>query len=116
MTKLDLGSFHERERAISSETSVEEFDRVAYAARALEVLRPRGLRVALCEGTRAVRVSVGRDWGGPPTARWAMVSIPRSASRRAIGQALLTLAEPSAPPYTVDCLARLPGAQEGRSS
>ncbi len=70
----------------------ESFDRMAFAERALALVRPRGTTVAICEGSRRVRLERGRQWGGEPDARWAILSIPRNASRRAILNAVLTLA------------------------
>ena len=85
------------------ETSDEAFDRVAFAARALEIVRPVRTRVAICEGSFRVRVESGRRWGGPEGARWAIVSVPPRASRRAIVLAIAELAG-DAVPYAFDVL------------
>jgi hypothetical protein len=70
----------------------ESFDRIAFAERAVALVRPPETTVAVCEGRRRVRVESGRQWGGAPAARWAILAVPRHASRRAILNAVLTLA------------------------
>src|SRR5262245_28038918 len=75
----------------SLETSHEVFDRIAFAERAVELVRPPHTRVAICEGSSSVYVEIGRQWGAGPTARWAVVRVPRFASRRAIASAVLEL-------------------------
>lgn len=91
------------------ETSVEPFDRLAFAARALDLVRPLDTTVALCAGAARMRVEAGRVWGGKPSARWAMLAIPATASRRAIALAVAELA--GAPPaYAYDVLLAAPGA------
>ena len=86
------------------ESSPEVFDRVAFAARALSLVAPLDTRVAICEGAR-IHVEAGRQWGGRPEARWAILSVPRDASRRAIARAVLGLSTPQAPrPWALDVL------------
>jgi hypothetical protein len=96
---------YEREEA-ADEVSPEAFDRVAFALEALDRLRPRGVRIAVCEGSKRVRVESGRRWGGGPEARWAVVSVPRTASRRAIALAVAGLARAPGAPYVLDLLLR----------
>jgi hypothetical protein len=87
----------------SAEASDEAFDRVAYAARALTLLRlPARTTVAILEGRSRVRVETGRVWGKNDT-RWAMVSVPPTASRRAIALAIASVAGRSAP-WALDVL------------
>jgi len=74
------------------EVSTESFDRMAFAERALDLVRPRDTTVALCEGVFSVRVESGRQWGDPRGGRWAIVSVPPRASRRAIAIAIAGLA------------------------
>jgi hypothetical protein len=93
---------HERELALV-ETSVERFDRIAFAKRALDLVRPPRTTVALCEGTARVHVESGRVWGRAPDARWAVLTIPPRASRRAIVIAVAGLAQ-GAGPYALDVL------------
>jgi hypothetical protein len=74
-----------------AESSAERFDRIAFAERAIALIRPPHTTVAICEGTRSVHVESGRQWGAPLGARWAVVSVPPDASRRAIASAVLGL-------------------------
>jgi hypothetical protein len=83
-------SSREEER-VPDETSTERFDRVAFANRALDLLRPKRTTIAVCEGTTRLRVEAGRMWGRGDE-RWAMVCVPKTASRRAIAFALVELA------------------------
>src|SRR5271169_5025326 len=91
----------ERERAVD-ETSDEGFDRTAFARRALDIVRPLGTTVAICEGAR-LRVDSGRAWGHAAGQRWAVLAIPSHASRRAIALAVAELARVP-PPYALDVL------------
>ena len=86
-TVLDIAPDVDR---FASETSFEAFDRMAFARRALELVRPVQTRVALCEGRR-MRVEAGPVWGRRPE-RWAVLAIPAQASRRAIALAVAELA------------------------
>ena len=88
------------------QSSTESFDRIAFAERAVALVRPRETTVAICEGMRRVRLRSGRQWGGGPRARWAILTIPRDASRRAIATAVLALTEGDARPYALDVLVR----------
>lgn len=83
--------------------SSEEFDRFAFASRALALVRPVKTTVAIREGRRRVKVASGRQWSGDATERWAILSIPRDASRRAIANAVLDLAG-TARPWALDVL------------
>jgi hypothetical protein len=50
-------------------------------------------------------VEVGRQWGGARGERWAVLSVPMNASRRAIANAVLSLGDGTAPrPWTLDVL------------
>lgn len=79
----------ERDRS-AAEVSDERFDRGQFARRALELARPRRTTVAICEDATHLRVERGRRWGHPGEA-WAMLAIPRHASRRAIALAVAEL-------------------------
>jgi hypothetical protein len=76
-----------------AESSDERFDRMAFAERVVALVRPPRTRVAICEGTRRVQITSGRQWGRPSDARWAILSVPHDASRRAIAQAVLGLGD-----------------------
>jgi hypothetical protein len=87
-----------------AESSTETFDRIAFAERALELVRPPRTTVAICEGARRVKVEAGRQWGKEPDARWAIVSVPQNASRRAIASAVLGLHDGSPRAWALDVL------------
>lgn len=84
----------------------ERFDRIAFAMRALGVLRPDAT-VAVYSRSLDLRVERGRDLGRGPSAEWAVVGIPPDASREHIAFALAELAGLEAVPFVVDLLARL---------
>jgi hypothetical protein len=84
-----------RERAMI-ETSDERFDRVAFAERAVALVRPEKTTVAICGGARQLRIESGRQWGRAGE-RWAMLAIPARASRRAIALAVAELASGERP-------------------
>ena len=87
-----------------AESSTESFDRIAFTERALELVRPPRTTVAICEGSRRVKVALGRQWGKEPDARWAVVSVPRDASRRAIAAAVLELHDGTSRAWALDVL------------
>ncbi len=70
----------------------ERFDRIRYARRVLDALRPVHVDVTLCEGRRDLRIEKGRAWLRPPGFQWALVAIPPEATREEIALALLDLA------------------------
>lgn len=79
----------------------EVFDRLDFAVRALEVLQPAGMTVAVYERRRDLLVEHGRARNDRT---WAMVGIPPHASRQHIAYALAELAGVDAVPYVVDVL------------
>jgi hypothetical protein len=93
MPTLDLSRLDaaEEERVIVDEGSHERFDRVAFALRAVEAVRPARMTVAVCEGKTKLRVELGRTWGKSPKETWAMISVPPTASRQAIALAVSRL-------------------------
>ena len=108
-----------RERELAEvESSTESFDRLAFAERALRLVRPSHVTVALCPGPTGARARVkleaGRAWGAPsltpvdpeaPTyPRWAILSVPPNASKRAIAVAVAGLAGEAREPYVLDVL------------
>lgn len=82
----------------------EAFDRIAFTERAVALVRPPKTTVAICEGSRRVRVEAGRQWGAEPGSRWAVISVPRNASRHAIASAILGLHDGTAKPWSLDVL------------
>jgi hypothetical protein len=90
MPRIELERFEQDDDR--EEVSGESFDRIAFAERAVAIIRPSGTTVAICEGHRRVCIEIGRQWGGASEDRWAMLMIPAHASRRAILDAVLTLA------------------------
>jgi hypothetical protein len=87
-----------------SQVSTESFDRIAFAERALALVRPAGTTVAIREGRRRVELAAGRQWGAAPHERWAILSVPRNASRRAIARAVLDLAAGHPRAWALDVL------------
>lgn len=82
----------------------DEFDRIAFAMRALHRLRPKRMKVAVYETVSALHVESGRDFQRGEGATWAMVGIPPHASREHIAYALAELAGVESVPYAVQML------------
>ena len=61
MPRIELERFEEIDE--QSQSSTETFDRVAFAERALELVRPPRTTVAICAGARRIQVEAGRQWG-----------------------------------------------------
>jgi hypothetical protein len=81
------------------------FDRIAFAMRALSVLRPSGMTVAVYSSVSSIRVERGRDLGaGDPSATWALVGIPPDASRETIAVTLAELTGFGRRPFVVELL------------
>jgi hypothetical protein len=93
---------------LSDEVSDEHFDRGAFARRALDLLRPHRTSVAICDDAIRMRVESGPQWRRPGET-WALLAIPRNASRRAI---TLAVAELSSAP-SVWALDVLVGTKHG---
>ena len=85
MPRIELERFEREEDR--DEISLESFDRLAFAAHMVALIRPRAMRVAIFGGSR-LRVETGRQWG-EPGAQWATVEISARASRQAIVRAIL---------------------------
>jgi hypothetical protein len=100
---FDAAEAADVERDLAEEDD-EAFDRMAFAAAALDLVNPKRTRVALCEGHTRVRVESGRAWGRSPGERWAVLSVPRRASRRAIALAVVQLASGQPIPWAFDLL------------
>jgi hypothetical protein len=80
------------------------FDRIGYAMRALRLLRPRGLTVAVRDGRFALSVERGRDWARSDGSGWAVLSIPPDATREQIVLAIAELAGIPRGAWTMDVL------------
>lgn len=102
MREIDDGFVYEERRHVLHD--VERFDRVKFAMRALHVLRPRGIRVAVYAAGWDLRVEQGRDFSPRPETSWAMVGIPPDASRHHIALALAELAGVARLPFVLDLL------------
>jgi hypothetical protein len=83
--------------------SLERFDRIAFAMRALRIVRPEHMRVAVYTRTSNLRVERGRDLDSEE-AGWALIGIPPDASRQSIALALAELAGLGSAPFVVDLL------------
>ncbi len=101
MPRTELERFEEIDE---TDTSGESFDRIAFAQRALALVRPPRTTVAICQGSRRVRVEAGRQWGQANGERWAVLSVPVNASRRAIASAVLELGVGAPRPWVLDIL------------
>jgi len=106
MPRIQLEQEQIEEASDLAESSTESFDRIAFAERAIALVRPEKTTVAICQGTRRVRVDAGRQWGGDADARWAILSVPHDASRRAIARAVLELGARRSRPFALDVLLR----------
>lgn len=82
---------------------LEDFDRIAFAMRALDRLRPKRMTVAVYQAVSSLRVEQGSDFR-KEGASWAIVGIPPHASREHIAYALAELAGVASVPYTVQML------------
>lgn len=102
MPRLEIERIEQAEDR--AERSAEPFDRIAFAERAIALVRPRNTTVAICEGARRVRIVAGKQWGSAPGSRWAVLSVPRDASRRAIASAVLELHEGASRAWALDVL------------
>ena len=106
MREIDSSYVYEDQRRIARSGSA--FDRVAFAMRALRILRPRGLTVAVREGRWELRIDRGKAWGAAPGEQWAVVSIPPDATREDIAIALAGLAGVPGEAFVLDVLIGTP--------
>jgi len=115
--EIDSAYFFEERRRLTR--GFASFDRMKFARRALDILRPRGMRIALYEGRFDVRVETGREFANGRGKLWAMVGIPAHASREHIAVALAELLGVACVPYVIDLLVacddlELPGDEPPR--
>lgn len=100
----------EEQRRFARTEGIERFDRVAFALRTIELLKPRGMKVAVYQGHFELRIERGREWSRSSGASWAMVSVPPDASREEIVFALAELSGMPATPWLLDILLRDPSS------
>jgi hypothetical protein len=81
-----------------------DFDRIAFAMRALNRLNPHRMKVAVYPAVSSLRVESGEDHRRGEGARWAIVGIPPDASREHIAYALVELAGVAGIPYAVQAI------------
>ncbi len=81
-----------------------EFDRIAFAMRALDRLRPKRMTVAVYPALSSMRIERGRNLHHGEGGSWAIVGIPPHASREHIAYALAELAGVESVPYVVQSL------------
>lgn len=82
---------------IESERSTEDFDRIAFAMLALDRMPPRIGTIAVLESRGgSVKIDEGQ--------KWAVLIVPRMASRRAIAHAVATIAKSPLPPWSLASL------------
>jgi hypothetical protein len=81
----------------------ENFDRLAFAMRALDVLRPKRLRVALYRTASSMQVEVVKDVSREGF-RTASIGIPDHASAAHIAYALAEIAGVTSVPYAVQMM------------
>jgi hypothetical protein len=82
---------------------LETFDRIAFAMRALDILRPKRLRVALYRTRSSMQVEVVKDVSREGY-RVASVGIPDHASAAHIAYALAEIAGVASVPYAVQMM------------
>ena len=87
-----------------------EFDRIAFAMRALRRLRTRQMRVVVYTTISTLQVERGHDPRRGKGATFALVGIPPHASREHIAYALAELVGVASMPYAVQALLSDPGA------
>lgn len=80
------------------------FDRIAFAMRALDRLKPKRMTVAVYAAVSTLRVERGENLRRGAGGSWAIVGIPPHASREHIAYALAELAGVASVPYVVQCL------------
>jgi hypothetical protein len=80
------------------------FDAMSFARRALRILDPKRMTVALYEGRFDLRVERGRDWRQGAGATWAMIGIPPGITREQLALAIAEVAGVAHVPYIVETL------------
>jgi len=89
------------------------FDRIAFALRAVELLRPGATTVIVYRSTR-LHVEQGRDLRRGNHSRWAIVGVPVNASAESIALALTEIEGVAAGPFIFDlALSEARGLESG---
>ncbi len=83
------------------QSSQGRFDRIEFALRAVELLRPGSTTVIVYRSTR-LHVEQGRDLRRGDHARWAIVGVPGDASAESIALALTEIEGVAARPFAFD--------------
>jgi hypothetical protein len=91
----------------------EDFDRIGFAMRALQVLAPPHMTVAVYPGRIDVNIVRGRDLARGAEATWAIVGIGRHVTRQRIALALAELSGHAESPFVVDLLLAAESGQRG---
>ena len=101
-SRLDLGREESLVRSLArDQRSAAGFDRLAFAIRAIQLLRPQATDIAVYRSTH-LQVLQGRDLSRGGEARWAIVGIPSNASAQAVALALLELTDLSQRPLALE--------------
>jgi hypothetical protein len=100
--RLDLGREESLVRSLAhDQRSRAHFDRLAFALRAVQLLRPPTTNVAVYRSTH-LHVIQGRDLARGGEARWAIVGVPSHASAEAVALALVELTDLSQRPLALE--------------
>lgn len=107
LRELNPGTVWEVEDLRARRYRSERFNRMRYARRVLDALRPDRVDVLLVQGVTELRVERGHRWGHPIGHTWAMVTVPPVATREEIALALMELAGSLTEPYVLHALLAL---------
>ena len=83
---------------------LDRFDRIDFAMRALSIVGPREMRVAVYQRNRDLCIERGTDLGPGKLPGWALLGIPPDASRESIALAVAEIAGVAEAPFVVDLL------------
>jgi hypothetical protein len=114
---LNLNPYRYEDRAERhryDRSSHQRFDRLAFALRAVELLRPASTTVIVFRSQR-LHVQQGRDLRRGNGARWAMVGIPSDASAESIALALADIEGVTTGPFVFDLALAAAQVPEGAS-
>jgi len=92
------------ERRAIEPASAEQFDRLAFAMRALQILAPLEMKVVVYERISAVHIESARGLSPQGNGSYALVGIGADASREHIAYRLAELAGRADVPFVLDVL------------